>query len=49
MYKNLPTLDEVHYMDSIADLRNSLRWCIRQIDYLESVIESLKRDSGVDI
>jgi len=36
MYKNLPTLDDVKYMSSTTDLKNSLRWCIRQIEYLDS-------------
>lgn len=38
MYKNLPTIDDVKYMSNITDLRNSLRWCIRQIEYLEKEI-----------
>ena len=42
MYRNLPTLEDVDGMDSVTDLRNALRWCIRQIDHLENKIGEIK-------
>jgi len=34
MHKNLPTLEDVHYMDNITDLRNACRWLIRENNIL---------------
>ena len=44
MYRNLPVLEDVNGMTSVHDLRNALRWCIRQIDHLENKIGEAKRN-----
>lgn len=36
MYKNLVKLEDVNYMSNVHNLRNALRWCIRQIECLEA-------------
>lgn len=42
MYKNLPTLEEVNYMQNVVDLKNALRWYIRHCEQLEKRIEEIQ-------
>jgi len=43
MYKNLPTLEEVNYMQNVVDLKNALRWYIRHCEQLEEKLGKTQR------